>query len=300
MGVERSFWHSAAMERAKLNVSVLAILADVGAGLVYGPALLASEETPEPPAAPSPEIPDALTNPVDWGTIATFAVSAVILLVTAALIAAAVLWAMPKVSARRARSKRREAGQERERAVQAELIDRWNRAVAIHGDVHRQHSRFLFPQTTDEIEDRYFSLALLDDVNEPATQRFYEALQAMDARYRPSLPPGADAQTVDGFAGAAIAAQRTYAVAADHSRSCFQRHVASGGRSLTRQERRAVRQAQGLLRQALDESADVDFARNALDRAEALLSAAGFSVSARLGEHIIARIESRTRAALPA
>jgi heme exporter protein D len=255
------------------------------------------EQPVAPAPAPTGSVPASPSNPIDWSTVRMVALYALIGVLAIAAVVTLVVFVINPI---RRRSALRAAEAKEARKARAELAHRWKRGVALYDGVHEQYTRFLFPETAKEYEDRYFELSLLDDTDEVATDRFLEALEMMGSRYASELPQRANDAQVSEFVESALRARRALDAAEENSRSKFRRHIASGGRSLTRDERKRVERARSLLRQALEPQATVEFARTALDKVNELLTDAGISVSERLRERIALEIESTRQQALEA
>ena len=126
------------------------------------------------------------------------------------------------------------------------LLDRWTRARTSYRRTRDEYDAFLLDPA-----DQLWGRPLLNDVNEPLTRSFLDALADAEAAMDPDFPD--DADRVDAALSAATALSNTWNQA--------RRHAEAHGLLHPRDEqmRTALRRARGLLDQALDPAAGASY-----------------------------------------
>ena len=168
---------------------------------------------------------------------------------------------------------------ERKRAARREVTDKWDSAVTVHSAVYAEWTRFLFPETVQDLEDRYFRYPTLADTSEDTVVRFTDALNALDAAYSATAPVDATLNDAEEFLHAATTARRALDDAKRTAAAKSARNVTFGNEKMTSDQVRDRDRARKIFRNAADPSSTPEFARTAMARVHELLRSAGVPVS---------------------
>lgn len=231
----------------------------------FGVSLKDGAASPTPPPvspAPTPEPTD-----IPWEGIGLTA------LIVAVLVATVLL------------ARRYLRGRARTVALRAAQLERWDKGVKALSTVRQAIIDF----ETDPLAVR-FARPLLADVAEPASATFYAAFGEADALHTEAVPQ--DDSRITEFVNAALAAESAWAAANENALRKARLGIIHGGRVLLREDKRKLSQAQTLINQALDPASTLEFAANALTKAQELLDAVGLVIPERLAVNTVQAIES--------
>ncbi|WP_079580497.1 hypothetical protein [Mycobacteroides abscessus] len=176
-------------------------------------------------------------------------------------------------------------GRARNAALRAAQLERWSKGV----DALNMVRQGVIDFESDPLAVR-FGRPLLADVNEPASATFYVAFGEADALHTEVVPQ--DDSRITEFVTAARAAENAWGAANENAIRKARLGVIHGGRVLMREDKRKLAQAQNLISQALDPASTLEFAANALTKAQELLDAVGLVIPERLAVKTVQAIES--------
>lgn len=218
---------------------------------------------PPPPALPSPP-----EQPVDipWEGIG------LTVLIVGGLVASVLL------VRRYRRSKARSA------QARAAQLQRWSKGVKALSGVRQAVIDF----ETDPLAVR-FTRPLVADINERASAKFYIAFGEADALHTEVVPQ--DDSRITEFVSAALAAESAWAAANENALRKARLGIIHGGRVLLGDDKRKLSQAQTLINQALDPASTLEFAANALTKAQELIDAVGLVIPERLAVKTVQALE---------
>lgn len=229
-------------------------------------------ERMNPPASPAPppfsSAPGSESAGIPWAAV-------MLVVLAVAVVGAAVL-----LVRRYRRNKARSA------SARAAQVQRWAKGVQALNTARQG----LIDFENDPLSVR-FTRPLLADVNEGASAKFYTALGEADALHTEVVPH--DDSRISEFVTAALAAENAWCAAANENALRKARlGIIHGGRVLLGEDKRKLAKAQNLISQALDPASTLEFAANALTKAQELLDAVGLVIPERLAVKTAHAIES--------
>ncbi|MFT9517892.1 hypothetical protein ACM0A0_24555 [Mycobacteroides abscessus subsp. abscessus] len=224
-----------------------------------------------PPASPAPppfsSAPGSESAGIPWAAV-------MLVVLAVAVVGAAVL-----LVRRYRRNKARSA------AARAAQVQRWAKGVQALNTARQG----LIDFENDPLSVR-FTRPLLADVNEGASAKFYTALGEADALHTEVVPH--DDSQISEFVTAALAAENAWGAANENALRKARLGIIHGGRVLLGEDKRKLAKAQNLISQALDPASTLEFAANALTKAQELLDAVGLVIPERLAVKTAHAIES--------
>lgn len=229
---------------------------------------------PSPPTTTSafePSVPD----PIKWGTVGTVLIIIAAVIVGLIVLAIAAYFISNKVRARRKAAKA-------ETETRAVIGKKWAQGVAVHDEVYDSWTRFLFPETLEDLENRYFVVPLLDDMNEKLTKEFVDSLNKLDAVHMPAPLPTTTLDDAAQYTELAQTTKSAYGAAWRNAKRLSEQGITFNGKRLSPENKSNVRKAQGILRQAMDPSTEASASQNYLVKMNDLLRSAGVIIPEEL------------------
>lgn len=222
-------------------------------------------------SVPQPSAPD----PIKWGTVGT-----VLIIIAAVIVGIIVLAITVYFISNKIRARRKAAKAETETRVVIEK--KWAQGVAVHDEVYDSWTRFLFPETLEDLENRYFVVPLLDDMNEKLTKEFVDSLNKLDAAHMPSPLLTTTLDDAARYVELAQTTKSAYGAAWRNAKRLSEQGITFNGKRLSPENKSNMRKAQGILRQAMDPSTEASTSQNYLIKMNDLLRSAGVIIPEEL------------------